>query len=421
MEKSDRELVLEKVDSLKEQLIEDVCKVVQIPSVTGDEGKAQEHIKKLYENLGLEVDVFEADYDTLKKHPTYIESIPNFENRPNVIGKLKGTGEGRSLILNGHIDVVSPEPFASWSFDPWGGIVDNGRIYGRGSMDMKGGLIANYYALKAVMESGFKPKGDVILQSVIEEELGGGGGALACFLKGYTGGGFITTEPNRLGVGHPGINYFKVKIKGKPTHAAISHLGVSAAEKGFIIFQALTELDRIRAERQRFPLAEKVAGRSCNLNIGIFSAGDWTSTVPSSAELSVRISYTPDETKEDVVNEVEKCIMEAARRDPWLSENLPEIEWFGWDAAPWFQDVNDTFVQQFVKVSEGVLGEKPEFVAFPGGLDNRFAQEFNVPSLSFGPVGGNLHGFDEYVTIDSVFETTQIIALMILEWCGYEK
>lgn len=417
-----RKKVLEAVDANNRLMVKTLQELVKIPSIVGEEGKAQEYVADVMKKIGLQVGIFEANKEEICKHPAYVEVPWSYEGRPNVIGKLSGQKKGPSLLLASHIDVVSPDPVSSWKHDPWGGIIEGNRLYGRGSFDMKAGLCASIYAVKSLIDAGIEPCGDVFVGSTIEEEAGGGGGLLACLLNGYRADALMTTEPiPKIAVCHPGIMYFRVKVKGKTIHAARSHLGVNAIGKMMKIYQALELLDKVRAGRLRFPLFEQDSGRSCNLSIGTFNAGDWVSTVAGFAELACRISFIEGETEDQVKAEVENTVAEVAKDDEWLRENPPVVEWFGWHTDPWTQDTGHEFVQTVQKVAEEVLGKPVEMVGKPAGLDIRFAKYFGIPALSIGPQGGNIHGFDEYVELDSVLRTAKIVALTILEWCGEEK
>ena len=243
--------ILKGIDQRREELIEVLSTLVRIPSVVGDEGKGQKAVSQLYKEIGLKVIRFQPDHEKIKGHEAFIESNLPHRNRPNIIGIKPGDKNSKSLILNGHIDVVSPEPLDQWTHDPWGAEILDGKLYGRGSADMKGGLVANFMALKTLLELGLNPKGKVILQSVIEEEAGGGPGTLACLLAGYTADGLVITEPHslRITVAMAGVNYFRVKVHGKTAHAGLAHLGVNAIGKMYRIYQALAALDEKRGSR----------------------------------------------------------------------------------------------------------------------------------------------------------------------------
>ena len=415
--------IMEEVDRRREELIGTLSQLVRIPSVVGDEGKAQKAVAQLYREAGLKVIRLQPDREKIKDHEAFIESNLPYKNRPNILGIKPGDRNSKSLILNGHIDVVSPEPVSQWTHDPWGAEIADGKLYGRGSSDMKGGLAANFMALKVLLDLGLNPRGKVILQSVIEEEAGGGPGTLACLLAGHTADGLVITEPHslRITVAMAGINYFRVKVYGKTAHAGLAHLGVNAIGKMYKIYQALAALDEKRGAAIKFDLFEKGSGRSTHLNIGTMKAGDWASTVPGAAELDCRISFIPGETFKGIKALVEETVLRAVRDDPWMQEHPPVIEWYGWHAEPWLQDVRAPFVQTFKKTMEGVLGREPEFIGRAAGLDSRFAPYFNMPALCTGPIGERIHGIDESVDLESVVQLTKILSVFILDWCGLEE
>jgi acetylornithine deacetylase len=413
-----RDKVLKAIDRNKDLMFEDLAEIVRIPSVVGSEGKAQEWVLRKMRSIGLEVQTFEANKQELMKHPSYVKVDWTYEGRPNVIGILKGDPKAKSLILNGHIDVVSPEPVDQWTHDPWGAETVGGKMYGRGTVDMKAGVIANLHAVKALVDENAVPRGSITVFSVIEEEAGGGGGTLACLLKGYRADAMINPEPFlKVAIAHPGILYFRVKVQGKSIHAGRSHLGVNAVGKMIPIYNALISLDDARAKRLRFKWAEMDSGRSCNLNIGTFHAGDWPSNVAGWAAMECRISFVPGETEGSVKKEVEDLIFDAASQDRWLKDHPPQVEWFGWHANPWMQNPEDPFIKLMLKNGAEILGSEPPLVGKPAGVDTRFCSEFNISACAFGPQGGEIHGINEYVDLESVVQTAKVVALMALDWC----
>ena len=417
--------IVRKIDEATHEIFRAIQELVRIPSVVGREGEAQQWMADRYQSLGLRVEKIVPKKEDLIGHPAYFETdYPYGDFRPNVVGSYAGTGSGRSLILNGHIDVVSPEPKETWdSADPWNGRIDGNSLFGRGAADMKAGLLANFFALKTILDLGVKPKGKLLLESVIEEEAGGIGGTLALFQSGYRADAMIIPEPLdlKIVIAHPGINYFRVRVYGKTAHAGQSHFGINAIGKLGKIYDRLMQLDRDRAERNRDPFFEKLTGRSCNLNIGTFRAGDWPSTVAGSAVLQARISYLPNESEEQIKKEVEEAIAETARKDEWLIEHPPRVEWFGWRAKPWIQSPEIPLIQEFRRTASEVLSMNPEVVASTAGLDTRFGPFFDTPSFVFGPVGGLLHCSNEYVELDSVIQTIKVLAAFVIRWCAVEE
>ncbi|NIO21910.1 MAG: M20/M25/M40 family metallo-hydrolase, partial [Candidatus Aenigmarchaeota archaeon] len=167
-----RNIVLKEIESRESEIIDFLQDLIRIPSITGEEGKAQGFIAKKFRSMDLEVDMFEADVENLRGHPAFFETKSythcGYENRPNVIGQLRGDDTAKSLMLSGHIDVVSPEPVLAWKHDPWGAEIEKGKLYGRGASDMKAGIAAMIYALKSVQDTGIDLKGNVTLQTTIE-------------------------------------------------------------------------------------------------------------------------------------------------------------------------------------------------------------------------------------------------------------
>jgi acetylornithine deacetylase len=415
--------VFQHIEDLSSELVTAIQDLVRIPSIVGHEGPAQERMERNYRSVGLEVRTCPVNIDRIREHPVYIDTGLSYDGRSNVIGILRGSSENRSIILNGHIDVVTPEPINSWTCDPWGAEIRTGRIYGRGAGDMKSGLMANLFAIRAILDAGFKPRGTVILQSVIEEEAGGSGGTLACLTEGYTADGMICTDGSGfdLTISHAGVSYFRVKVRGRSSHAGEAHLGINTISKMFPVYQALVELDEKRGREVHFPLYEKESTRSCHLNIGTFRAGDWPSTVAGDAEIQGRIGFVPGENIYDIRRLVEQTIHDAARGDAWLRENPPVVEWFGWQTQPWLQDTKHHFIQSLQEAAKDVFGRQREFRGEPAGMDVRYAAYFNMPAAALGPLTYNVHGIDECVDIPSVIELTKFLALVVLRWCGCEE
>lgn len=413
--------ILSTISAGAETIVEDLVRLVRIRSIVGEEGPIQDYMEDRLRRAACTVEKFEAERGNISQHAGYVPTSWEYAGRPNVVGKLGGD-KGRSIILNGHVDVVSPEPVSAWRHDPWGAEIEEGKLYGRGAADMKGGIIAALAALEGIRRAGYKPAGKVIFESVIEEEAGGSGGTLACFLRGLTADAFLVCEPqSRIALSHVGVLYFRVRVQGASTHAGLSHLGVNAIGKLNLVYDALTALDAERGNNIHYAPFEKGSGRSCHICIGTYRAGNWPSTVAGSAELECRISFVPGETQEQVRALVVRAVQSAAERDSWLREHLPEVEWFGWRADPWVQESSHPFVETLRSATESVHGEPAELIGKAAGMDTRFAGLFGVPAASYGVRGGNIHGADEYVELDSVVRCAQVVALTVARWCGLEK
>ena len=408
------------IDERKHEIARTLSELVRIPSRTGEEGPAQEYVKKLYDSLGADVRSFEANDGKIRKHSRLPPSLFSFKGRPNVVAVLKGKPSARSLILNGHVDVVPVEPESSWSASPWSGKIKGDRLYGRGSCDMKAGLIINYYALKCLLDAGLTPEGTLTLESVIEEESQGGGGTLACLIEGYTADGTVVTEPSgeTVELAASGVHWFRVKVKGNPAHASMAQAGANAIYKMNRLCDVIRQLGETRARENHHPLIERSAGRSCTLNIGRYRAGDWPSTVAAWAELDCRIGHVPGEKTEHVRQQVEDTISRAADADEWLKDHHPEIEWFGIQSEPWEQDPDHPLVKEFLSCARRVLRRPIAISGSTACTDTQHMPNFKQPALVFGPSGGNIHGLDEYVNLSSVINCTRTVASFIADWCG---
>lgn len=413
-----KEKIRNYIEENKDELIKTVQEVVQIETVIGNEMAGQQYMKKKYEELGLDIHEFEPNYEKMKAHEAFVDSGIPFEGRKNLIGIHRGTGGGKSLTLHGHMDVVSPEPVSNWTVDPWGGEIKDGKLYGRGSADMKSGLIANWFALKTLIDLDYPIKGDVQLHCVLEEESGGGGGALACMEEGFLTDGYISSEPHNLQmtISHAGVMYFRIKVKGKTAHAGLAHEGVNAISKMYKVYNALEELSEWRAENIRFKLYEQGSGQAVHLNLGTLQAGDWVSTVPGEAVLESRMSFIPGETRADMKKLIHDTVLKAIKGDEWLEKHPPEIEWFGWSTEPWYQDPDHPIVKTFQETAGGVLGRDVNVIGRAAGNDARFTQYYDRAGICFGPIGENMHGPDENVDLDSVVEVANVFANYIINW-----
>jgi len=436
-----KEAVRTYVEDNREGLIEFLSRLVAAESLPGEERPAQEVMVERFESLGLEPDVWDADAEALRDHPGFFETTPyleyGYEDRPNVAATIPGAGDGdgdddgdgRSLAFSGHVDVVTPEPLDAWTYDPWEATVEDGRMYGRGTYDMKGGIAAWVHAVEALRACGVELAGDLTLQTTIEEEAGGVGGVLSALERGYRPDAAVVAEPSGLpavGVASAGVLYFRVTVHGRAAHTAHKFLGVDAVGKAATVYHALEDLHRERNERyDDYPPAvnqyAEAAGSTTNLSVTSFDAGTWTSTVPGKATMEFRIGWPPStgEDREDVREEVLDTVRSVADDDEWLREHPPEVEWFGWSTDPHEFDVDSAFADVVFDNAEAVTGREVRYRGGLGGNDERFYNRYyDVPTPSVGPTGGNGHGPDEYVDVDSLVETAKVMAGVAVDWCG---
>ncbi|MHA2101163.1 MAG: ArgE/DapE family deacylase [Candidatus Kariarchaeaceae archaeon] len=411
----------------KELLIKLTQELVRIPSVSGLENDVQQFVFKKFQQIGLESKLVNPNLESLKKHQDYFETTSfekyGYDDRPNVTGLLKGGGSGQSLCLSGHVDVVSPEPLDQWTKDPWGGEVDGNKLYGRGSGDMKAGVAAMIIAVQALIETGTKLNGDVHLETTIEEEDGGVGGVLYMRTVEPKYDGVIIPEPMNFGIGvaSAGVMYFRVKVPGIPAHAAMAHFGTNAILKMQPVITAINKLHEQRQKLIHYKYAEQddsMKGRATTINIGTVKAGDWPSTVPGDCTIECRIGWPPGETREEVMKQVEDTVKKAAQEDSWLKDHLPTVEWFGWKARPHELAVDHPFVQSLKIEAEKIVGVTLPHFGGSAGLDARYFVHHDIPAVTFGPYAERIHSFDEFVDIESVVKTAEVMVVMLQKHCG---
>lgn len=394
-------------------------KMVQEPSTRGEESGAQAVVIEKCRELGFEMDIWEIGGDGLPDHPAFCSDRSNFKGNPNAVGIMKGTGGGKSMILNGHIDVVPAGDTKAWDRDPFSGYIESGKLFGRGSTDMKGGTASLLMAMEAIKNSGIKLKGDVIFQSVIEEE-SGGAGSLAAVLRGYKADAAIIPEPTNMKLfpKQQGSMWFRISVKGKGAHGGTRYEGVNAIEKAMQVIDGLRKLETERNEKITDPFFDSIP-IPIPINIGKIQAGDWPSSVPDLAIIEGRMGVAPNETQEEAKREMAAALSQVSNADTWLEENNPVLEWFGASWLPGDLDPEHELIRDLSESYKGVKEQEPLIEASPWATDGGILSKVGgIPVVVFGPgVTETAHQANEYIRLEDVFETAEIIALTLLKWC----
>ena len=431
------ERVLAAVDEDRDALLQAISQAVQIASVNprypgqsyddvvGGEGQASRFMADVYRELGAEVDLFALE-----------------PGRENAVGVLRGSGGGRSLIYNGHVDVVPAEKRENWRHgDPFSGRIEAGCIWGRGATDMKAGLLAQAFAARALQRSGVQLGGDLILEAVVGEEcMNNDIGVSATVGRGYRADAAVVSEPSTgsapLAVmpASPGQLWFSVKVTGKPTHAANRGRtlhpaaedeppGVSAIDKGFIVYEALRRLEQEWAFAKRHPLYRRgqftimpgiVAGGTAGVEFPLF--------VPEFMRTEYLVWCPPDDDPRAVREEIEAQVRTIAATDAWLKEHEPAIEWkLHWPANAPRADAITAAMRRAHEVAarDTDFAGPAQTVGFPAVDDATWLTLAGIPAISYGP--GDLavaHATDEFVQIDEVLCATRAFALLAMDWCG---
>ncbi|MBD8068047.1 peptidase [Bacillus sp. PS06] len=394
-------------------------KLVQEQSLQGYESRAQAIVIEKCVELGLDVDSWVPGGPELLNHIAFVSPRETFNGSQNVVATLKGSGGGKSLILNGHIDVVPSGEEDQWDVDSFSGLVKDGKLYGRGSTDMKGGTVSLLLAVEAIIKSGIVLKGDVIFQSVIEEE-SGGAGTLAAILRGYKADGAIIPEPTNMKIfpKQQGSLWFRLTVTGKSAHGGTRYEGVSAIEKSILVLQSIEKLETNRNEQINDPLYDNIQ-IPVPINVGTIKGGSWPSSVPDSVIIEGRMGVIPEETMEEAKESLEKWVANLKYIDPWFITNSVKVEWWGARWIPGTIDADHELLSTLKINYKEIINKEPIIEASPWGTDGGLLTNVgDIPTVVFGPGTTEVAHFpNEYIEIDRVFEVAEIIALTMIQWC----
>jgi len=396
------------------------------------EAALQEYLAEGLLAYGAEIDLFEPDAAAMAGAPLVPEGL-DFAGRPQLIATLRGAGGGRSLLFNGHIDVVSGEPKREWTSDPFTPTVREGRLYGRGACDMKGGVAAMAYAAQAIAAANVTLAGDLIVATNTDEESSGAGGS-ALVARGLRADAGIVTEPTdfRTWVACRGSEYGVIRVPGRPGHAEVRHPdwrhggAVNAIEKAGVVLDAIASLRARWAADSAFvhPVLSVPS-----LLPTMVSGGEWPVTYPSSCDLTVAVMYLPVQADADgwgsaVRAEVQEWITRECARDDWLAEHPPVFDWWSNGVMP-MEIPESTPVVSTMMDASADLGLRREL----GGLDSwydgaTYTLLAGIPSIGYGPPGFDpdgatvAHTIDEYVPVDGLVSCAQALAVAALRFCG---
>ena len=428
-----------------------LCELIAIPSLDGSESAAQRRVASWMVDVGLKTDVWDLDLEQLARHPDWCHEV----ERQEALGVVGWVGEGaaaapaagagRDLMLNGHIDVVPVGDEAAWTTPPWTADVRDGRVYGRGAVDMKGGLCCALFAAKAIRDSGVRLRGRLSVASVVGEE-DGGTGTLATILRGHSAHGAVVVEPTDLRVvtAQAGSVMFRLAVPGRSAHGCVREEGVSAVEKFLPLFAALR---RLEAERCGVaddgagggqavgsgaqPREAAVAGEPHSrlfaryrlpwpIEVGSVRAGDWASSVPDTLVAEGRYGVAIGEDVSIARRAFDEAIARAAAADPWMREHPPRVEWWGGRFDPAVTDPDDPIVGAVVEAASAVGGSAPPVEGVTYGADMRLLVNVaGIPTILFGPGDVRVaHMPDEYVPVDHLRTAAQVLILAAMRFCG---
>lgn len=384
----------------------------------GLEKQGQDYMAELFRKMGAEVTLDSMKEEDIEKcFSLYQEGNLGHQqtDRYNVYAQFNGEKPGKTLMFNGHIDVMPADEVEEWTTPPFSPTIRDGKLYGRGTADMKGGLMAATMAVKLLQDAGIPFSGSVKITSVCDEE-GGGNGSMQAIMSGQRADGVVVCEgtSDELILAHMGFVFFRVKFAGKACHSGAKQNGVSAIEKAIKVIQALNEKEHEWLLHYKHPLLP-----TPNLNVGLIHGGTAGSTVAEECMFEVCVHYLPNQMSHNqVVKEFQEVVERVAKSDAWLEEHLPEIQitQFG---GGFEMEEHSPFVDSFKRAYSEARGKAVKVVGSPAGCDSRLWRNIaECPTIQFGP--GNLaqcHAVDEWLDLEAYLQSILIYAELILDFC----
>jgi acetylornithine deacetylase len=396
------------------------------------EADLQNYLAERLRAAGATVDVWEPSPEETEGRPLVPPGL-DFGGRPQLVARFAGSGSGRTLLLNGHIDAVSVEPIDRWTSDPFGGQIRDGRLYGRGSCDMKGGIAAMVFACEVLSDLGVSLAGDVVVATNTDEESSGAGGS-AIVARGIVADAGIVTEPTGFDVwvSCRGSEYGDVTVLGKPGHAEMHQPdwreggAVNAIEKGTVVVDSIRSLRTHWAGREG--LEHPHLSRP-DLVPTIARGGEWAVTYPASYDLTLAVLYLPAQADERgwgsrVRREVEEWMRRETAADDWLAEHPPTITWWPNGVMPLEIASDEAIIGVTVEATTDV-GRPARLSGLDSWYDGAtFTLLAGIPSIAYGPSGlkagepSVAHTIDEYVPVDDLVVCAQSLAVAAMRFCG---
>jgi acetylornithine deacetylase len=416
------------VEEHRDRLLEIIRNLVRIPSENtppvGSEETCQHYVVEFLRQQDLSPTLYQlSEVLGLQEHPLF-GSGRNYDHRPNVGARKKGSGGGRSLLLSGHIDTV-PRGTQDWTRDPFGGEIDGNRLYGRGSNDMKGGVGTNLFVVEALHALGIELRGDLVFETIVDEEFGGVNGTLAGRIKGFNADAAIISEPSFLRV-------CPAQRGGRTVHIKLSAAGGVLTEGDFpagVVDQLrhlLVKVHEFGGQRRAKAAVHELYADSTDpvpVSITKIFTGPWGTkepiTVPETCQVEMFWQLMPGEKQDDVEREFQTWLDGVVASAPTLFPSRPQVEF----PIRWLPGSSilktEPLVRELAACAAKVLGKEPLIQGIEGPCDMYvFHQAFGIPAVLWGARGGNTHGADEYLEIDSVVQAAQALLLFVCEWCG---
>ncbi|WP_409522960.1 ArgE/DapE family deacylase [Nitrincola sp. MINF-07-Sa-05] len=413
--------IVKSCDEVFSDLLSFTQDMVKQYSVLNQEQGVLDVVERQLADLQLPVQRVAMKHEALCSHPLYAPVPWNHEEKYNLVSQINPGAEGKTLVFNGHLDVVSAAPADMWTrapHDPW---IQDGWLYGRGAGDMQSGVAAMIYAVHAVRRAGCKIASPLTLQTVVEEECSGNG-ALSCLQQGFGGDFVLIPEPfgPQIYTGQVGVLWFKLTVQGKPVHVQDTAAGENAIEKLQRFIPSLKQLEERLNSDYRQPPYDTIAS-PFNLNIGTIQGGNWPSSVPAYAEMEGRIGFPVGMSANEIMQKVSDVIEQASQAMSLSGAGKPILRFHGFRSEGHLVDLGHAGIGLLAGCHRSLVGAEPEQYLSTCTTDLRAFHFYSrTAGTCYGPVARNIHGVDECVDIESVRHTLKTYALFISRWCKLE-
>ena len=418
-----RRAILSAVDSLAADSADALAALVRHRSVLGQEQPCIAAMETTFRDLGLDPWRVPVGAE-LADRPGWSPPLLSYAGRDNVVAVHRPRSViGRSLLLQGHVDVVPEGAADLWTTPPFEPTIRGGRIYGRGTADMKAGLVAMTMALRALHRAGLQPAAPLQLAAVIEEECTGNG-ALAVLHALPKPDAVLIPEPGpgypALYVAEVGVVWAWITVTGRPAHVREMHSGVNAIEAAYVVMEHARAYEAVANRAERRHPAFAAENHPINVNVGSIQGGEWTSSVATRAELSLRVGVMPGQSSQAVKQEIE-AMVHAASADPKLRGATLQVAFRGFMADGCVFPPTQAISRVVSALHADRTGETLRHYNATGLTDARhYVLHQGTEATCYGPDADNIHGIDESVGLDSLATVTQVLALLIAGWCGVE-
>ena len=423
------ERIKKAVSDREDEILEWTKKLISFPSENrppdGAEAEAQEFLGRECRELGLEVDVFSPEeIPDIRQHPSWLEGRNYPNGRRDLVARWRGRGEGKALLLSGHVDVAPFEPDDWKVCRPYEPVVRDGRLYGRGAADMKGGLAAAFWALRILKDLGFEPAGDILYESLVDEEFAGGNGTLAARLRGHNADLAVVAEPTGMELCHACFGAFLGELTlageaGMPFLRGAVPNALNGAARAIGLFAEWEEKWRAKNSHPAFDGPGKEL-KVLLWRISSGKPGEFTQMgTPLLATIGWIVWCHPGMTEAEFYRRFRAFWQEHAAADPALAPFRLEVRPAFHFVRPWETPADDPAVRAVAQAFRRCEGREPVITGAPVSCDLAiYGETGKMPSVLLGPGGGNIHAPDEYVQIADILSLTNVFANLAVLWSG---